>query len=81
MSKVIELPSGTIEQLPDFQKFYEEDVVDIIFHFPVGAFLKPYTIAAEIPGFLIVSGASEREMEKKMCDLETCIKAEIVVRF
>ena len=79
LSKAIELPSGTIKNLPDFSKYYDDNVLEIIFKFKVGDTISNYTDLSFVPGFLIITGSSFENMLERALRIEKEIQKDCII--
>ena len=78
VTRILDLDEGTIKELPDFSKYYDNEVVEIYFEKAVGDKIEKYISDAQRCGFLVVQGEDIEKIKKKAVDIRNRINEEIV---
>ena len=78
VTRILDLDEGTIKKLPDFSKYYDNEVVEIYFEKAVGDKIEKYISDAQRCGFLVVQGEDIEKIKKKAVDIRNRINEEIV---
>ena len=78
VTRILDLDEGTIKKLPDFSKYYDNEVVEIYFEKAVGDKIEKYISDAQRCGFLVVQGEDIEKIKKKAVEIRNRINEEIV---
>ena len=78
VTRILDLDEGTIKELPDFSKYYDNEVVEIYFEKAVGDKIEKYISDAQRCGFLVVQGDNIEKIKKKAVEIRNRINEEIV---
>lgn len=77
VSRLLDLDEGIIEELPDFEKYMDDDVIEILFEKSVGDKIEEYKCNGNRCGFFVIQGDDIEKTKQKAIDLKDRINKDI----
>ena len=78
VTRILDLDEGIIEELPDFNKYLDSEVVEIFFEKSVGDKIEKYVSDAQRCGLVILNGDDLEKLKAKSIEIRNRINEDIV---
>lgn len=77
VTRLLDLDPGKIKELPDFNKYIDDEVVEVCFEKSVGDNIEKYINDGNRSGFIIVKGENLEKIKQKAIDIRNRINEDI----